>query len=66
MEKILPGHLVGFGSAREMDELENYYEDGFTDAGLSEIRFKDKLTGAECEKLCADLSSEVIVYNMNK
>ncbi len=59
----MPGHLVGFGSVREMYDLENYYDDGFTDAGVTELHFKDILTDAECEKLCAELSGEVLTWN---
>lgn len=37
MEKIIEGHLVGFGSLRDMEALEEDYNGEFTDAGMTEI-----------------------------
>ncbi|WP_158589719.1 MULTISPECIES: hypothetical protein [Clostridia] len=38
MERIIPGHFVGFGSVKDTERLEQYCDDGFTDAGMAEIR----------------------------
>lgn len=66
MEKKLPGHIAGFGALKDMERLENYCGEDFTDAGMSELVIKDELTTKECDKLCAEFSGEVkIVQNKN-
>ncbi|MFD2628767.1 hypothetical protein [Oceanobacillus kapialis] len=62
MEKKLPGHIAGFGTLRDMERFEQDYYGEFTDAGLSELIIKDELTTKECDRLCAELSGEVILY----
>ncbi|MDT0593200.1 hypothetical protein, partial [Halomonas sp. PAR8] len=62
VERIIPGHLVGFGSVKNMERLEQYCDNGFTDAGMTEIRDKNMPRVAECDKLCAELSGGVVVW----
>lgn len=62
MAKINEGHLVGFGSVRDMTRLEEDYYGEFTDAGLSEIqfpRYHEVPSKDECDLMCAKLSGEV-------
>ncbi|WP_121639392.1 hypothetical protein [Virgibacillus sp. Bac330] len=61
MERIISGHLVGFGSVKDMERLEQYYDEGFTDAGMTEIRDSKVPSAADCDELCAELSGEVLV-----
>ena len=49
MEKIIEGHLVGFGSVNDLWRCDDY---DFTDAGMTELRFKDELSVAECDLIC--------------
>ena len=61
MEKIIAGHLTGFRSVLEMERLEEYYDGDFTDAGMSEFRFKDDVPSQEeCDEMCKELSKEFI------
>ncbi|WP_077704910.1 hypothetical protein [Virgibacillus dokdonensis] len=62
MERIIPGYLVGFGSVKDMERLEQYYDDGFTDGGMTEIRDSSMLSITECDELCEELSGEVVVW----
>ncbi|MFD1362755.1 hypothetical protein [Lentibacillus salinarum] len=69
MEKFVKGHLVGFGSVRDMQHLEDDYYGEFTDAGMSSRRytaFKDTPSKEECDWLCAELSGEVKVFKKHK
>ena len=61
MEKKLPGHIAGFGTLIEMERIEQDYYGEFTDAGMSELLFRNDLTTKECDRLCAELSGEVVV-----
>lgn len=63
MEKKLPGHIAGFGTLIDMERIEQDYYGEFTDAGMSELIFKDELTTKECDRLCAELSGKVVVKN---
>lgn len=56
MEKIMPGHLVGWESVRDMEELEQDYYGEFTDAGMSQKR--NIITSKEYDYLCELLSGE--------
>jgi len=67
MEKIMPGHLVGFGSVRDMDYLEANYHGEFTDAGMTVDQrsvSEDMPSKDEFDKLCAQLAGEVITYKI--
>ncbi|NBJ71109.1 hypothetical protein [Roseburia sp. 1XD42-34] len=59
MERKISGHLVGFGSVKDMERLEQYYDDGFTDEGMTEIREKNILIVTEC----GEMSEEIVVCN---
>lgn len=61
MEKKLQGHIAGFGTLLDMERLEQDYYGEFTDAGMNELIIKDELTTKECDRLCAELSGEVVV-----
>ncbi len=45
-----------------MERLEQYYDDGFTDGGMTEIRDSSMLSITECDELCEELSGEVVVW----
>lgn len=65
MQKKIDGYISGFGSAIEMDRLENYYDKDFTDAGMTMIRPKiDLPSREECERLCQNKSGPIIMYNI--
>lgn len=65
MEKRIPGYISGFGSVKEMYDLIHFEDDNaFTDAGMTELRTKESLSTAECDKLCQELSGEVITYTL--
>lgn len=67
MEKIIEKHLVGFGSLRDLEHLEADYCGEFTDAGMSESNFivdKSIPSKEECDIMCAELSGDVITYNL--
>ena len=69
MEKIIDGHLVGFGSVRDMERLESDYYGEFTDAGMTEMwrsAYDDVPSKDECDRICAELSGEVNVYKIKK
>lgn len=60
MEKIIDGYLIGFGSVQEMERLEDYYDEEFTDAGMSEFWFKDDVPSQEeCDLMCGEFSGEI-------
>lgn len=65
MEKQIPGYISGFGSVKEMYDLIHFEDDNaFTDAGMTELRKKDSLSTAECDKLCENLSGEVNTFRI--
>lgn len=68
MEKIITGHLTGFGTLKEIEELREDYYGEFTDAGMT-VRRHSAYDGVpskeECDQLCAELSGEVITYKRN-
>ncbi|SFE33178.1 hypothetical protein FH966_06755 [Lentibacillus cibarius] len=67
MEKIIEGHLVGFGSLRDMEHLKDDYHGEFTDGGMSEINIHvySKVPSKEqCESMCAKKSGEVTSYTL--
>lgn len=66
VERIIPGYLVGFRFVKDMERLEQYCDDGFTDVGMAEIRDSNMLSVTECDKLCAELPGEVVVWNKKK
>ncbi|EQB34775.1 hypothetical protein M948_20530 [Virgibacillus sp. CM-4] len=43
---------------------EGYYDDKFTDAGMSEIVIKEELSAKEWDVICAEKSGEVITYKL--
>lgn len=62
MEKIIDGYLTWFGSVSDMQRLEDYYDEDFTDAGMSLMRSKvDVPSQEECDLMCSILSSRVKV-----
>ncbi|MGY0692599.1 hypothetical protein ACW2QC_07365 [Virgibacillus sp. FSP13] len=66
MEKIMDGHLIGFGS---LQELEDYEEHIWFGGAMSEERYnayKDTPSKKECDKLCAELSGDVRTYKNEK
>lgn len=66
MEKIIPGYLTGFGSVADMWEDHDY---DFTDAGMSEIQcsaYDGVPSKAECDRLCEELSGDVVVWEIKK
>ncbi len=66
MEKIINGHLVGFGSVADVRDDHDYE---FTDAGMTEIKYnvyKDVPSKDECDRLCEKMSGEVKVYKIKK
>lgn len=63
MEKIIEGHLVGFGTLNDLWRCDDY---DFTDAGMTELKLKDGLSVAECDRICAEMSGEVVVKNLRK
>ncbi|ALX47785.1 hypothetical protein [Lentibacillus amyloliquefaciens] len=69
MEKIIDGHLVGFGSVKEIEHLKEDYYGEFTDAGMSEKIFsvyKSMPSKEKCKRMCAEMSGEVITYKLNE
>lgn len=61
LEKIIDGYLPGFGLVRDM---EYYYDEDFTDAQMSKIRFKDDVPSQEEGYLmCGGLSGVVELAN---
>ncbi|WP_067728885.1 hypothetical protein [Oceanobacillus damuensis] len=69
MEKIIDGHLVGFGSVNYMERLEADYYAWFTNAGMSEVqvsRYSGVPCKDECDRICAELSEEVHSYKIKK
>lgn len=63
MEKKIDGHIAGFETLRDMQRLEEYYDEDFTDAGMSNYRFRtDTIGKEECDRVCEEFSGEVIVY----
>lgn len=66
MEKKLLGHIAGFGTLRDMERFEEDYYGEFTDAGMSELVFRNELTSKECDRLCAELSGEVKIVQKKK
>jgi|GEM_PF-2040201 len=61
MEKIINGHLVGFGSVAD---LWDDHDHDFTDAGMSEIQcsvYEGVPSKDEYDRLCAEMSGEVVV-----
>lgn len=66
MQKKIDGYISGFGSMIDMDRLENYYDEEFTDAGMTKIREKvDVPSGKECDRLCQNNSGPIIIYSLN-
>lgn len=63
MEKIIKGHICGFETVKDMERLENYYDDDLTDAGLTIRRWptKSRLSKHEFDKMCEEKSGEVII-----
>lgn len=63
MEKIIKGHICGFGTVRDMERLEDYYDEDLTDAGLSIRRCptRSTLSKNEFDKMCEEMSGEVII-----
>lgn len=60
MDKIMPGHLIGFGSVAEMDEYEDYVWLG---GAMSELRYgayRDTPSKQECNRICEELSGDCI------
>ncbi|AVQ98037.1 hypothetical protein OBCHQ24_02945 [Oceanobacillus iheyensis] len=66
MEKKLPGHIAGFGKLIDMERLEQDYYGEFTDEGMSELLFWDRLSIKECERLCAELFGKVKLVQKKK
>ncbi len=65
-EKKLEGHLVGFGTLQEMEEYKDWI---YLGGAMSEIRYNayhDTPSKDECDKLCEEMSGEVIVYKIKK
>ncbi|GGB41896.1 hypothetical protein GCM10011409_19300 [Lentibacillus populi] len=63
MEKIIDGHLVGFGTLREWDDYEDHIWFG---GAMSEERYyawADTPSKKECDRIFEELSGEVITYN---
>lgn len=58
MEKIIEGHLVGFKSENDLWRCDDY---DFTDAEMTELRFKNDLSVKECDRICAENSREVVI-----
>lgn len=53
-------------SVLDMELLEEDYHGEFTDAGMTQKWYSayiDTPSKEECDKLCAELSGEVIIYN---
>ncbi len=63
-KRIIPGHLGGFGSVKDMERFEQYCDDGFT--GMTEIRDSNIPSVAECGELREELSGEVAVWEKKK
>lgn len=63
MEKIIDGHICGFGTVRDMERIENYYDEDLTDAGLTIRRWpiRSTLSKYEFDKICEEKSGEVII-----
>lgn len=62
MKKTLPGHLVGFGELQELLDYENHiYRGGAISVEEYDV-YKEIPSESECDRLCAALSSEVVVY----
>lgn len=66
MEKRIDGHLVGFGSAAEVEE----YEDHFYMGGAMTLEKYNAYEGVpskdECDRICAEKSGEVVVWKIKK
>jgi len=65
MEKIIEGHLVGFGYVKDMQHLEDDYYGEFTDAGMSERQYdiyKNIPNKEECDQICETLSGVIRVF----
>lgn len=63
MEKIIEGHLGGFGSVRDIELMEDDYHGEFTAAGMSERqypRYDGVPSRDECDRIWAELSGEVM------
>lgn len=61
MEKKLDGHIVGFGELQYWEEYEEWIWLG---GAMSEERYnayKDTPCKEECDRMCAELSGEVVV-----
>ncbi|GIP61928.1 hypothetical protein J32TS6_04830 [Virgibacillus pantothenticus] len=54
-EKIIPRQLVGFRSVKDMERLEQYCNDGFTDAGMTEIRESNIPSVDECDEVIYEI-----------
>ena len=49
-----------------MERLERYCDNGFTDAGVTEIRIKDTSSATEFDELCPELFGELVVWKKKK
>ncbi|GGB41923.1 hypothetical protein GCM10011409_19340 [Lentibacillus populi] len=64
MEKIIAGHLIGFGTLQEWGDYEDYIWHG---GAMSEERYNvwaDTPSKKECDRICEELSGEVVEYKI--
>lgn len=64
MEKIIQGHLIGFGSVVDLEIYEDYVWHG---GGMSEVRYnvyREIPSKNECDQICKELSSECITKSV--
>ncbi|MTW85641.1 hypothetical protein F3157_08195 [Virgibacillus dakarensis] len=66
MEKIIDGHLVGFDTLRDLEGYEHYIWHGGAMSVIRYNAYQDTPSKQDCDKLCAELSGDVIVYKKGK
>lgn len=66
MKKKLQGHLVNFEDAQEMLDYGDHIWRGGAMSEQEYDAYKDTPSKKECDKLCAELSGEVVTYKIKK
>ncbi|WP_193063017.1 hypothetical protein [Oceanobacillus oncorhynchi] len=67
MEKIIDGHICGFETVKDMERLENYYDEDVTDVGLTIRRWPTRnYNKQEFDRMCEEKSGEVTIIKPSR
>ncbi|CEI81321.1 hypothetical protein BN997_01139 [Oceanobacillus oncorhynchi] len=66
MEKIIKGHICGFGTVRDMERIENDFDEGITIvvAVRKHRKYEKTPSKEECDRICEDRSGEVVIIQL--